>query len=209
MQIVSTRPLPLAGVHLLRFRRFADARGYFTETFRRSDFDGVEFLAGIDFVQCNESFSKAGVVRGLHLQWNPHMGKLVRTVQGRMIDLVLDVRRGSPTYGRAVAVDMPARPEDPESEWIWVPPGFAHGNAFTEPTTIEYFCSGEYSPGCEAGISPLAPDIDWSLCEPALRSVVTGLLSAPALMTERDRDGLTVAAWGESEGARHFDFGEC
>lgn len=209
MQILATEELPLPGALLIRFRRFTDDRGYFSETFRRSSVDEVEALAGIDFVQCNESFSRANVVRGLHFQWSPFMGKLVRTIQGRMLDLMLDVRQGSPTFGKAVAVDMPASSEGDSSQWIWVPPGFAHGNLFTEPTTIEYFCSGEYSPGCEAAISPAAPDLDWSLCDPELKAVFDRTLASTAVLSDKDRDGFTLSAWTESDDAKRFVYGEC
>ena len=145
-------------IKVIRFARFMDMRGYFTESFRKSDFASqLAFMKDVQFVQFNESFSRRNVVRGMHFQWNPFMGKLVRTVHGRMVDLFLDIRKGSPTYGKAAACDMPSSPDNDYAEWIWIPPGFAHGNYFTEDTTIEYICSGEYSPGCEAGISPLAP----------------------------------------------------
>lgn len=209
LKILETKDLPLPGVHLLRLARFGDHRGYFTETFRRSDFEDVEFLAGVEFLQCNESYSRAGVIRGLHFQWDPFMGKLVRTIQGRMIDLVLDIRLGSPTHGKALGVEMAARPEEDSTLWIWVPPGFAHGNVFTEATTIEYFCSGEYSPGCEAGISPVAHDIDWSLCDPTLKARIDDVASTTDLMTEKDRRGLTLSAWRDTQDSARFVYGEC
>src|SRR5579883_2717712 len=106
------------------------------------------------------------------------MGRLVRTLPGRRVALVLDIRKGSPTFGKIIAHDMPARPSNDWNEWIWVPPGFAHGNMFPEESAIEYFCSGEYSPGCEAGISPLAADIDWSLCDAGLRECFKKITSA-------------------------------
>ena len=116
--------------HALRigFARFRDHRGFFTEHFRESDVAGDERLAGlrgVRFSQTNESFSRTGTIRGMHFQWNPFMGKLVRTVFGRMVDLVLDIRKGSPTFGRMIAYDMPSRLEDDSAAWIWVPPGFA------------------------------------------------------------------------------------
>lgn len=80
-----------------------------------------------------------------------------------MIDLFLDIRKGSPNYGMAAAYDMRSSSDNDFAEWIWIPPGFAHGNFFTQESTIEYMCSGEYSPDCEATISPLATDLDWSL----------------------------------------------
>ncbi len=198
MKINSVTSLAIPEVKVIRYQRFADHRGYFTETYRRSDFCGhpdLGFLQGIDFSQCNESHSRAGTVRGLHFQWNPYMGKLVRTLQGRMVDLVLDIRKGSPSFGKAIACDLPHDPSASYGEWIWVPVGFAHGNFFTEESRIEYFCTGEWSPQCEAGISPLAPDIDWSLCDPALQREFGALTSAGALLSNKDRDGCTLRSW--------------
>jgi len=196
VKVVGVESLAIPAVKTVKFARFSDHRGYFTEHHRQSDFDSetTPFLNGVRWLQANESFSRAGVIRGMHFQWNPFMGKLVRTVRGRMIDLVLDIRTGSPTYGMAIAHDMPVRGDEDHGEWIWVPPGFAHGNCFTEDTIIEYFCSGEYSPGCEAGISPLADDIDWSMCDPALRATFLAV-AADAAMTDKDRNGLSMAAW--------------
>src|ERR687885_2210866 len=172
MKILAVNQLEIPEIRVIRFARFRDQRGYFTEHFRNSDFQTnplTPFMKGVEFVQTNESFSKAGTVRGLHFQWNPYMGKLVRTLYGHMIDLILDIRRGSPTFGKIIAYDMRSNGTEDFDEWIWVPPGFAHGNALLEDTLIEYFCSGEYSPGHEAGIYPLAEDIDWSLSDNNLK----------------------------------------
>ena len=207
MKVLSVRKLAIEAIHVIRFARFCDHRGYFTEQYRKSDFDEHPDLACLHdtpFVQANESFSRAGTLRGLHFQWNPYMGKLVRTIQGRMIDLVLDIRKGSPTFGKIIGHDMPATAADDAAEWIWVPPGFAHGNFFTEDTTIEYFCSGQYSPGCEAGISPLAEDIDWSLCDPALRQLFQEFVAGDLKITDKDRDGFSLAAWVKDERSENF-----
>lgn len=209
MKILDTQSLPLPGIELLKFARFQDERGYFTETYRLGDFETVPFLAGLEWVQCNESHSSAGVLRGLHFQWNPFMGKLVRTIRGHMLDIVLDIRIGSPTQGKAIAIDLPASPEQDFGEWIWVPPGFAHGNYFSEETTIEYFCTGQYSPGCEAGISPLASDIDWSLCDPKLRAIIEEAAGASAVISSKDREGATMAEWLDDERSSNFRYGEC
>ena len=217
MKLVDVKSLAIPEVKVLRFARFRDHRGYFTETFRRSDFQthpALSCFAGVDFVQANESYSRRGTVRGLHFQWSPYVGKLVRTVHGRMIDLVLDIRVGSPTCGQILAYDIPASPDRDEAEWIWVPPGFAHGNFFPQETLIEYFCSGHYSPTTEAGIAPLAADIDWSLCEretPELRQLFLQLTGQPTgqrtgqsadqapvdgpFLSDKDRAGFTVAGW--------------
>lgn len=212
MKILSVSALAIPDVKVVRFGRFADARGYFTEPFRRSDFDShpdLGFLSGVALPQMNESWSRAGVVRGLHFQWNPFMGKLVRTVSGRMVDLFLDIRLGSPTFGHIAAYDMPAANDAPHSEWIWVPPGFAHGNFFTEPSRIEYLCSGEYSPGCEAGLSPLTQDLDWSLCPPVLKQEFDALVAAGPILSVKDHEGLTLTAWQADERSRQFIHGQC
>lgn len=208
MKIVEQRPLAIPGVMAVRFARFRDMRGYFTETYRRSDFEGIDGLKGLSFVQGNESFSRAGVVRGLHFQWNPFMGKLVRTVHGRMVDLFLDVRKGSPTFGKIAAHDMPSSSDAESAEWIWVPPGFAHGNFFSADSTIEYLCSGEYSPGCEAGVSPFCPELDWSLCDPALKAEFDAL-GASAIATDKDRNGFSLSGWAADPRSGNFVFGKC
>ena len=117
--------------------------------------------------------------------------------------MVLDIRKGSPTFGKIILYDMPADHKQEYSEWIWVPPGFAHGNFFPEETMIEYFCSGEYSPGCEAGISPLAEDIDWTLCDADLKKLFDNIAPSMGLITDKDKNGFTVAAWLENENSGH------
>jgi dTDP-4-dehydrorhamnose 3,5-epimerase len=212
MKILSVSSLALPDVKVIRFARFGDHRGYFAEPFRRSDFDthpDTAFLRGVGLPQMNESWSRAGVVRGLHFQWNPFMGKLVRTVHGRMVDIFMDIRVGSPSFGQAVMHDMPSASADGHAEWIWVPPGFAHGNFFTVESRIEYLCSGEYSPGCEAAVSPLAADIDWSSCDPALKSELDALLSADAIMSDKDRAAPDLTAWKLDERSRNFIYGQC
>jgi len=161
MKLLEVKTLELEGVEVVRFARFCDHRGYFTEHYRRSDFRDhpeMTFMKDMEFVQCNKSYSRKETVRGLHFQWNPYMGKLVRTVSGRMVDMVLDIRKGSPTFGNIILYDMPADPQTDFSEWIWVPVGFTHGNYFSESTMIEYFCSGEYSLNCEGASLP------WERC---------------------------------------------
>jgi dTDP-4-dehydrorhamnose 3,5-epimerase len=209
MKILSVTPLALPEVKLIRFGRYADPRGYFTEVFRRSDFQThaeLSFFGPVEFVQCNESFSQPRVMRGLHFQWEPPVGKLVRTVSGRMVDLVMDIRKGSPNFGKILACDMPTGPGLDYDQWIWVPVGFAHGNFFPEPTKIEYQCTGEYNPRCEAGISPLAPDLDWSLCDPELKRLFDQI--APlANLSDKDRKGLTLQQWTDDPRSGCFVYG--
>ncbi len=208
MKILDVRSLALTDVKVVRFGRFRDHRGYFSEHFRKTDFlNNLPFMNGIEFLQCNESASRPGTIRGLHFQWNPHMGKLVRTLSGHMVDLALDIRKGAPTFGKIIAYDMPADPLADFSEWIWIPPGFAHGNFFTDDSMIEYFCSGEYSPGCEAGISPLAADIDWSMCDSRLKDSFDTIACGIPLMSEKDKNGHSLASWMASAHSEHFVYG--
>ena len=213
MKITEIRSLAISDVKVVRFERFADSRGYFTELFRLNDFRTNELLKDsfkdAMILQQNESYSAPMVVRGLHFQWNPFMGKLVRTIQGRMIDIVLDIRKGSPTFGKAIMHDMPSDPAKKENEWIWVPPGFAHGNFFTESTSIEYNCTGDYSPGCEAGISPLAADIDWSLCDADLLALFKATMSSGMIISDKDQAGLTLNEWVSDQRSDNFLFGKC
>ena len=193
MKILEIIELSIPEIKVIRTAKFRDHRGYFLEHFRRSDFMPFPSLADIECVQGNASFSKAGTIRGMHFQWSPPMGKLVRTVHGHMIDLVLDIRKDSGTFGKMLAWDTPTH--DEYSDLIWIPPGFAHGNAFVRDTYIEYLCTGEYNPECEATISPLAEDISWTHCAPELAAVVRRIASNGALMTDKDRHGLTLARW--------------
>jgi dTDP-4-dehydrorhamnose 3,5-epimerase len=207
MKLLAVEELALPDIKVIHFGRFRDDRGYFMEHYRRSDFQTSEltpFMQGTEFVQMNESFSRSGTIRGLHFQWNPYMGKLVRTIHGRMVDLVSDIRLDSPTFGKIIAFDMPADHESERDTWIWVPPGFAHGNLFPEDSLIEYLCSGEYSPGCEAGVSPFAEDLDWSLCEPELRKLFWDVAGSNPVITDKDRNGLSVAQWATDPRSKIF-----
>lgn len=211
MKLIEIKELPLPGVRVIRFGRFKDERGFFCEPYRFTDFQAHPLLQDIvlnPFVQVNESYSHSKVIRGLHFQWNPYMGKLVRTISGRMVDIVLDIRRGSPTEGKVILYDLPEDPQADSSEWIWVPPGFAHGTFFTAPSRIEYFCSGEYSPGCEAAINPFSPDLDWSLCDKALRDEFWELKDNNPLMSAKDRAGLSLSAWQADARSSHFIYGK-
>ena len=207
MKILEIKALAIPDVKVIKFARFCDQRGYFTEQFRKSDLFNTTNLSALnnsEFVQANQSFSKKGVIRGLHFQWNPFMGKLVRTLSGHMIDVVLDIRKGSPTFGKAIAYEMPDNKDKDYDEWIWIPIGFAHGNFFNEEdSTIEYFCTGEYSNGCEAGISPLAKDIDWSLCDKNLKEKFDKI-SSTDLITDKDKNGFSLENWLKDERSKNF-----
>ncbi len=204
MKILEVKQLYFPEIKVIRYARFRDHRGFFTEHFRKSDIFALNFLKNYDFVQSNESFSLQLTIRGLHFQWNPYQGKLVRTVFGRMVDLVLDIRKGSPHFGKIIAYDMPANNESDYGEWIWIPPGFAHGNFYTEVSKIEYFCTGEYNPASEARISPLSPDIDWSACDLHLKEEFFSILTREFLISEKDRVGLTLSLWQDDSRSENF-----
>ena len=139
-----------------------DSRGYFVETFRQDKLE--EFLGyKINFCQDNESKSSKGVLRGLHYQLPPHaQTKLVRVIQGRVLDVAVDIRRNSPTFGQHVAVELTAD----NKKQLLVPRGFAHGFVVLEDDTIfAYKVDNYYSPQCDRGIAFNDPvlNIDWML----------------------------------------------
>ena len=157
-------PFEISGLFLIEPRRFGDARGFFAETWSRR----VLADAGIttEFVQDNHSLSvKPGTVRGLHFQSPPHaQAKLVRCGRGRLFDVAVDLRRGSPTYGKWAGVELSAE----NGLQLYIPAGFGHGFVTREPDTeIVYKCSDYYSPDCDGGIRWNDPDIavDWGVSE--------------------------------------------
>jgi dTDP-4-dehydrorhamnose 3,5-epimerase len=134
------------------------------------------------------------------------MGKLIRTIEGRMIDLFLDIRLGSPTFGKIGAFDMYADYQKEYNHLIWVPIGFAHGSVFTSDTFIEYFCTSEYSPKTEAGISPLSSDIDWSMIDPKLKIDIDSVLKNNSIISGKDKDGYTLGDWKNNPNSKNFTF---
>ena len=141
-----------------------DHRGYFVETYRKDKLE--EFLGySINFCQDNESKSKKGVLRGLHYQLPPHaQTKLVRVIKGRVLDVAVDIRKGSPTFGQYVAVEL----SEANKKQLLVPRGFAHGFVVLEDDTIfAYKVDSYYSPECDRGIAYNDPSIgiDWQLPE--------------------------------------------
>lgn len=206
MKILDVKSLSVPDVKVVRFTRFPDERGYFTEIFRESDIQKV--ISSFQIKQVNESYSNKGIVRGLHIQWNPYLGKLIRTVQGHMVDLALDLRKNSPTYGKIIAYDMPSQASNSIGEWIWVPVGFAHGNFFLEETTIEYFCTSEYSPTTEAGISPFSKELDWSLCDKELKTQFDTIVKNGAIVSEKDKKNLALKDWTNDPRSENFIYGK-
>ena len=208
MKIINVEELAIPEIRVVKFAKFADKRGYFCEHFRKSDLEkhqGLQFFKHFTFVQTNESHSRKGVIRGLHFQWNPYMGKLVRTISGHMVDMALDIRHGSPTSGEIILYDMPVDEKSSWGEWIWIPPGFAHGNFFLKDTIIEYFCTGEYNPEGEIVISPFSSDIDWSLVDQNLKREFDNL-SNTDLISERDKGSFSISEWQQHKLSKEFDY---
>ena len=163
MNVIKT---PIEGVLIIEPRVFEDARGYFFESFSQREFDEkVSPILGhiIHFVQDNESKSSYGVMRGLHFQRPPFtQSKLVRCVKGAVLDVAVDIRKGSPTYGQHVAVELT---EDNHYQFF-VPRGFAHGFAVQSETAVfQYKCDDFYHPEADGGISILddSLSIDWKI----------------------------------------------
>lgn len=158
MNIIKT---DIEGVVILEPRVFTDARGYFFESYSKRVFD--ELVGPVDFVQDNESCSSRGVMRGLHFQRPPYtQAKLVRCVEGAVLDVAVDIRKGSPTYGRHVAVELTAE----NHLQFFVPRGFAHGFAvLSERAVFQYKCDNYYHPEADGGISILDDSlgIDWRI----------------------------------------------
>ncbi len=207
MKILEIKNLALPGVKVIKFARFADDRGYFTETFRQSDVvnnSQWDFLQAYNFVQTNESFSKKNVVKGLHFQWEPPLGKLLRTINGHMVDMILDIRKQSSTFGKIILYDLPSSKTQDYGEWIWLPPGVAHGSFFLEDSFNEYFFTADYNPKGEAGISPLTEDLDWSLADVKLKEQFEQLKQGSILISGKDRAGMSLTDWQKDERAENF-----
>ncbi len=165
--------LDLPGLKLVRPRRFGDARGWFVETYRRDLFAEAGIVD--DFVQDNQSFSAArGTVRGLHLQKPPHaQAKLFRCIRGRILDVAVDLRRSSASFGRHVSVELDAQ----DGAALYIPIGFAHGFCtLTENVEVAYKVSAVHAPESEIGIL-------WN--DPALG--IAWPVGEEAVLSERDR----------------------
>lgn len=161
------QPLEIPDVILITARQFPDDRGFFMETYKASEFEANGITR--TFVQDNYSRSTYGVLRGLHYQKDPDaQGKLVSVIKGKIYDVAVDIRQGSPTFGQWVGVTL----SDERPESLWVPEGFAHGFCVLSDTVdFTYKCSsGEYAPETYRGIAWNDPDlgIPWPIKEPNL-----------------------------------------
>lgn len=158
MKITKTE---IEGVVIIEPRIFEDSRGYFFEAFSEREF--AEQVCDCNFVQDNEALSSYGVVRGLHFQLPPHaQSKLVRVVKGKVVDIAVDIRKSSPTFGKHVAVELSAD----NHRQVFIPRGFAHGYAvLSDEAIVEYKCDNYYAPESEGAIAWNDIDlaIDWQI----------------------------------------------
>lgn len=158
MNIVETE---IKGVFIIEPKVFGDNRGYFFESFSQREFESV--IGPVTFVQDNQSKSSYGVVRGLHFQKPPHaQAKLVRVVKGKVLDVAVDLRKDSPTFGKYIAVEL----SDENHRQVFIPKGFAHGfSVLSEEAVFQYKCDEYYAPESEAAIAWDDQDlnIDWKV----------------------------------------------
>ena len=170
--------LDIKGVWLIKPQRYGDSRGYFSETWKQQEFE--VHVGKVCFVQDNESLSRRGVLRGLHLQRGEFsQAKLVRVSQGRVLDVALDLRSGSPTWGKHVAVEL----SHEGGEQLFIPRGFAHGFVvLSDVAQFQYKVDNVYAPQSEMTIAHDDPDlgIDWQI-DPAQR-----------LLSEKDKEGVRL-----------------
>ena len=161
MDIIKT---PIEGLLVIKPNIFGDDRGYFFESWSKQSF--TEVGLGLDFVQDNESLSSKGVLRGLHFQNPPYeQGKLVRVIKGAVLDVSVDIRKDSPTYGQHFSVEL----SEENKTIFWIPPGFAHGFLTLEDNTIfTYKCTGVYNKESEEALlwNDADLNIDWRIDTP-------------------------------------------
>jgi dTDP-4-dehydrorhamnose 3,5-epimerase len=179
----------LGDVAVLASEVFEDERGFFMEVYRADQYKALGLPT--EFVQDNHSRSKQGVVRGLHFQWDPPMGKLMRVTYGSAFLIAVDIRKGSPTLGQWFGVEVSAK----DKKQVWAPAGFARGFCVVSDfAEVQYKCTGIYNPKCESGIRWNDPKIGihWPVKEPELSG--------------KDRQAQTLDEWLASPASNHFQF---
>jgi dTDP-4-dehydrorhamnose 3,5-epimerase len=184
---LSIESVHLGSVVVLAQERFHDERGFFMETFRADHFR--ELGLPTEFVQDNLSHSAKRVLRGLHFQWDPPIGKLMRVAQGRAFLMAVDIRRDSPTVGQSFGIELSAE----DAKQVWAPAGFARGFcALTDGVEIQYKCTGIYNRLTEGAIrwNDPALDIAWPVSDP--------------IVSQKDANASTLAEWFAKEESMYF-----
>jgi dTDP-4-dehydrorhamnose 3,5-epimerase len=170
-------------------KAFRDERGFFVEVFRADQFKALGLPTA--FVQDNHSLSRKGVLRGLHFQWEPPMGKLMRVTRGTAFLVAVDIRKGSPTLGKWFGLEASAE----NMRQVWAPAGFARGFcALSDEVEIQYKCTGVYNGGAEGAVRWNDPDIgiEWPLKDVQL--------------SDKDRKAQSLKTWLESPSSDHFTY---
>lgn len=186
---IDVRPTEIPAVRLVVPETFTDERGFFMEVYRRDTFEALGLPT--DFVQLNHSRSVRNVVRGLHFQWDPPMGKLMRVTVGRAFLVAVDLRLDSPTLGRWVGVEASAE----NRIQVWAPASFARGFAvLSDVAEVEYLCTGTYNPAAESGIRWDDPEI----------GIAWPVGPEEAILSAKDRAAPSLADWLARPEARHF-----
>jgi dTDP-4-dehydrorhamnose 3,5-epimerase len=168
---------------------FQDSRGFFMETFREDQFKTLGLPT--QFVQDNHSRSTRGVLRGLHFQWDPPMGKLMRVTMGSAFLVAVDIRKGSPHFGKCVGVNASAE----NRRQVWAPAGFARGFCvLSDVAEIQYKCTGHYNSKAESGINWADPKIgiDWPLKD--------------VVLSDKDRNAQSLHDWAARPESEHFRY---
>jgi dTDP-4-dehydrorhamnose 3,5-epimerase len=179
--------VPLEDVVVVVPQAYRDERGFFMETFRSDEFEKLGLPN--QFVQDNHSCSRKGVIRGLHFQWDPPMGKLMRVTVGAAFLVAVDIRKGSPTLGKWVGVEVSSE----NMKQVWAPAGFARGFcALTENTEVQYKCTAIYNSKAESAIRWDDPDIGikWPLKN--------------VMLSQKDMEAKTLTEWLASPNSEHF-----
>ncbi len=179
----------LNGLVVLKIKEFIDERGSFMEMYRSDLF--LKLGISSPFVQENYSISKKNVIRGLHFQWEPEMGKLMRVISGRAFLVAADIRKNSPTFGKWYGVEISAE----ERIQIWAPPGFARGfGVLSDTAEIQYQCTGIYNPECESGIrwNDKNLNIDWPVKDP--------------ILSQKDKNAQSLDEWINNPDSELFKF---
>lgn len=163
MEVIKT---PIQDAIVIIPKVFGDQRGYFLESFNKKTVQNI--IGDYDFVQDNQSLSNKGVLRGLHFQNPPHaQGKLVRVIKGKVLDVIVDIRKSSPTYGKSFGIEL----TEENFKMLWVPPGMAHGFATLEDNTIfQYKVTNYYNKASEGCVlwSDETLNIDWEIKNPII-----------------------------------------
>lgn len=186
---VDLETTPIRDLLVVRNQVIEDARGFFLEVYREDEFAGRGLPTS--FVQLNHSRSRRDVVRGLHFQWEPPMGKLMRVIVGAAYLVAVDIRRGSPTLGRFFGREVAAS----DRIQVWAPAGFARGFCvLSEAAEIEYLCTGTYNPAAESGIRWNDPElaIPWPATTP--------------ILSPKDERAQTLGEWLAREESKRFIF---